>query len=367
MHDIAMVINDLGNGGTQRVYVRIANAWAEQGRRVCMITRSSPDTDFHKLDDRITRIVCSGIRASGSRLEGVWRNIARIHRLRKAIRQAKAPVTIAAVAPMAVLSVIASMGVDTRLVVAERNDPARQSYGKKWDLLRRLIYPRASLVTANSQGALKSLRRFIGPEKLGYLPNPLPALSPPSEIEIRQMVILNVGRMYKQKAQDVLIRAFAAIADLYPEWRMAFAGTGPKHEELMALSTKLGIADRIDWLGAVDDMSACYARYSIFALPSHYEGMPNALLEAMRSKLPCIVSNASPGPLEVIEHNKNGLVFPVDDIQALTRCLSTLIENTPLRLELGELAFEKSREFEIDDVLNIWDEVLGIPKANKAA
>jgi GalNAc-alpha-(1->4)-GalNAc-alpha-(1->3)-diNAcBac-PP-undecaprenol alpha-1,4-N-acetyl-D-galactosaminyltransferase len=367
MHDVTMVINDLGNGGTQRVYSTIANEWARRGRKVCVITRAKPDTDFHKLDNNITRYVCGGIGTSSSKISGLWRNIRRIIRLRKAISKADAPVTVAAVAPMAVLSIIAATGLPTRLIVAERNDPGRQSYGSVWDLLRRLLYPKADLVTANSYGALTSLSAFVSSKKLKYLPNPLQASGNSHSDIARRPLILNVGRMYPQKAQSVLIKAFAVVAPARPAWKLAFAGTGPMFDELKSLSADLNVSDRIEWLGVVEDLSANYAETSIFVLPSHYEGMPNALLEAMKWQLACIVSDASPGPLEVIKDKSNGLVFPVDDVNSLAEAMAVLMDDEKSRKNFGQLAHDKSLEFEIDEVLVIWDEVLNLPSAREAA
>jgi GalNAc-alpha-(1->4)-GalNAc-alpha-(1->3)-diNAcBac-PP-undecaprenol alpha-1,4-N-acetyl-D-galactosaminyltransferase len=366
-HDIAMVISDMGNGGTQRVYATIANAWAKQGRRICIITQSSPESDFHKIDDRVTRISCNGLIASNSVFESIWRNLSRVLKLRQAISNSRAPITIAAVTPMAILSIIASIRIPTRIIVSERNDPARQSYGKVWDILRRIFYPRADLVTANSYGALRTLQKFMNPDRLEYLPNPLSEMVNQGPAPIRQPVILNVGRMYEQKAQGILLRAFAVVAPDFPEWRLAFAGTGPLANELKAKSEELGVADRVDWLGAIQTISGYYDSSSIFALPSHYEGMPNALLEAMRSKLPCIISDASPGPLEIIEDKVNGLVFPVDNVAELAKSLSSLIVNEELRSSLGEAAYEKSQDFAIVNVLVKWEKILGMKNLTDAA
>jgi GalNAc-alpha-(1->4)-GalNAc-alpha-(1->3)-diNAcBac-PP-undecaprenol alpha-1,4-N-acetyl-D-galactosaminyltransferase len=366
-HDIAIVINDLGNGGTQRVFITIANAWAEQGRRICLITQATAETDFHHIDSRITRIVCDSIGNSNTVFEGAWNNIKRVADIRNAISNANAPITIAAITPLAILSIIASIGLSTRLIVAERNDPSRQSFGLIWNFLRRITYWKAHLITANSYGALDSLNRMVKSRKLAYLPNPLQPQKYFVPEPDRQPIILNVGRMYVQKAQVILIRAFANIANSNPEWRLAFAGTGPMMDELKGISGDLGVADRIDWLGAVPDLSGYYAKSSIFALPSHYEGMPNALLEAMWWGLPCIVSDASSGPLEVIQNKENGLVFPVDNVEALTEALLSLVEDRESRLHLGEAANRKSQDFEIGNVLKTWEEVLGLPETSRLA
>ncbi len=360
MHDVVLIINDLNCGGTERVYATLANAWAEQERKVCVITQTTPDMDFHKLDPRVTRLVYHGKCDSSSLIEGLVQNLRRMRSLRSVIRQAAAPVAVPAVAPTAILVVIASWGLGTRVVVAERNDPARQSYGRIWDFLRRLIYRRADLVTANSRGALDSLSAFVPTEMLRYLPNPVVPPRLPEGLGPRRPVILNVARMYPHKAQKTLIDAFAAIADKHPSWRLAIAGEGPLEAELKQRAAQRGLADRVDWLGVIDNLGPVYAEASAFVLPSHNEGMPNALLEAMWAGLAVVVSDASPGPLEVVDYGNSGLVFPVDDVDALAQLLERIIGDADLRQQLGEAARERLGEFELDNVLRTWEAVLGL-------
>jgi hypothetical protein len=137
MHDIALIIGDMSNGGTQRVFATMLNRWAECGRKVCLITQSAPEADFHRLHPGITRLVFGRIADSNSHLRGLSHNIARIFSLRQALRKADAQISLAALPATAVLTILAGMGLPTRVVVAERNDPSRQSHGPIWDLLRR--------------------------------------------------------------------------------------------------------------------------------------------------------------------------------------------------------------------------------------
>jgi GalNAc-alpha-(1->4)-GalNAc-alpha-(1->3)-diNAcBac-PP-undecaprenol alpha-1,4-N-acetyl-D-galactosaminyltransferase len=359
-NDITLIIGDMGNGGTQRVFATLANYWVEHGRKICLITQARPESDFHQLDPRVQRLVFGELGNSNGVFGGLFNNIARIFSLRRVLRQADARVTVAAVPPTAVLAVLAGIGLPTRIVVAERNDPARQSYGRYWDFLRRHLYPRAALVTANSQGALESLRAFVPNERLHHLPNPLVLNHAIDDDAPRQPIILNVGRLQRAKGQDVLIEAFAMIAGEFPQWRLAIAGQGRLEEPLRALVDARGITGQVDWLGESAEIWRHYAAASIFALPSRHEGMPNALLEAMGAGLPAVVTQASPGPLELVEDGVNGLVVPVDDPAALATALRTLIDDSALRARQGAAARERIRDFSIDIVSERWEQVLGL-------
>lgn len=359
-NDIVLVIGDLGNGGTQRVFATLANLWAQQGRKVCVITQSGPETDFHRLDPDVQRFVFGKLSDSNGAIKGLFNNIARIFSLRRALRQANAGVAVAAVPPTAVLTVLAGIGLKTRIVVAERNDPARQSFGRYWDFLRRHLYPRAALVTANSLGALESLRTFVPADRLAHLPNPVVPDNWITSGAARQPTILNVGRLQRAKGQDVLIEAFAMIAAEFPEWRLAIAGRGNLENSLRALAELNGVSERIDWLGEVTEIWKHYSAASVFVLPSRHEGMPNALLEAMCAGLPAIVTRASPGPLELIEDGVNGLVIPVDDPPALADAMRKLITDAPLRIKQGKAACERTEGFALAAISERWEEVLGL-------
>ncbi len=126
--------------------------------------------------------------------------------------------------------------------------------------------------------------------------------------------IITVTRLVEQKGLDVLLRACAEVFRVLPSWRLAVVGDGPLREELECLADQLGIADRIEWMGHVKDPAPYLRAAEFFVLTSRFEGSPNALLEAMAVGLPAVVSDASPGPIELIGGAAAGLVVPVGDV-----------------------------------------------------
>ena len=93
-------------------------------------------------------------------------------------------------------------------------------------------------------------------------------------------------------------------------------------------------------------------------LPSRFEGTPNALLEAMGHRMACIVSDASPGPLRLIEHGVSGLVVETGSVEGLAGALGELSRDEQLQRKLGDAAVERVREFRLDRVAPIWDRIL---------
>jgi glycosyltransferase involved in cell wall biosynthesis len=117
-------------------------------------------------------------------------------------------------------------------------------------------------------------------------------------------------------------------------------GDGPQRTALSALIKNLGISDHVILHGNVDRMilSVLYAKANCFVLPSRSEGWTLSIIEAMASRVPVIMTDVGFAG-EVIKHEKNGLVVPVDGEKALTQALELLMSNVALRKRLSESAY----------------------------
>ncbi len=355
---IALVIADLGSGGAQQVLSQLANHWAAEGRRVGVVTLAGPEGDFFKLDDRVTRIVIGGIGDAANPLDALRRNLRRIAALRSALRRFRGRTAIGFIGPMNVLLLLAARGLGYRVVLCERNDPARQSFGRAWDLLRRWLYRFADVVTANSRGALASMRAYVPSDRLVFLPNPVrrPGADP-GTTGGREPVFLNVGRLHRQKGQDIAIAAFARIAAKLPGWRLVIVGEGSARVSLEQAIAAAGLHGRIELAGRVDDPFDWYRRASVFVFPSRHEGQPNALIEAMSSGLPVIVSEDVSAHRDLVTDGVEGLLVRGADAQALAEAMSALAEAPARRAAMGEAAARKVESYALDNVIAAWNAV----------
>ncbi len=361
--DVLIVISHLGHGGTQRVVCNLANALAREGRRVRLLLTKLRDNNALQLDPavEVELLTYKPPRRTFAHLAGLYRLGFWLPKLRAHIRASGAPVVVSFIRPTNVKVLLACLGMNTpKLVICERNDPRRQPLGRHWNLLSRLFYRTADVVTVNSRGAAQALAGWGIPGGVVYLPNILTA--PPSQQEARleAPTILAVGRLVPQKGYDVLIKALADAGDALAGWRISFLGEGPSEEPLKELAEKLGVADRLDWRGHVADPFPYYHGAMVFALPSRYEGMPNALLEAMSCGLTPVVSDASAGPLEVVSDGENGFVVPVESVTALSRALVRLAKDPEERRRLGAGARAIAAAYQPEVALQEWKVVLGL-------
>lgn len=359
-NNIVILISDLGSGGAQRVVCTLAKYWVDCGHPVTVVTLSNPKDDFFHLPHTVLRQTLGLNSPSTSLPTAFIRNIQRVWKLRRILLQVKPRIAIGFVGPTAALLVVAAVATNIYTIAAERNDPRRQSFGKIWNLLCYFGYRYANLITVNSNAAHMALRAKYRSKRVLLTPNPIPLTIDGPTLPLPGSTILFVGRLHEQKGLDLLIRAFASLEA--PEWSLLIVGEGKDLPVLQKLSEELGIREKTTFTGAVSDPTPYYRSADIFALPSRYEGTPNALLEAMSYGLPVVTSDALSGPLELIHTSTGGIVTPVENVGALAQGLETLIKDSTLRKYLGaEARHLMDLQRKKDVSYKMWDEALEIP------
>ena len=263
-----------------------------------------------------------------------------------------------------VITCMALWNSATHLVISERNDPDRQRLPDPWPRLQRLLYQRADVVTANTEGVMRSLAAIPGLQRLELLPNPLPALAQPSEADAIQSSstgFVSVGRLVHQKGLDVLLEALARCRGAAASWPLVLVGDGVERPTLERQAAAAGLVERVQFAGFQRDPLPFLLGASVFVLPSRFEGMPNALLEAMAAGLAVVVSDASPGPLEVVEHRRSGLVVPAGNVEALAAALTELAADPQLCGALGRAARRRIASLDWPAIEPTWRSVLALP------
>jgi len=187
---------------------------------------------------------------------------------------------------------------------------------------------------------------------LGWMPNPVDTehFLPPSgrdraafrsarKILLAAPLILFVGRLAREKNLPSLMQAFASVVERQPEAVLALVGDGPLKTELEQLAKNLSIANNVRFVGAVLPTAVCgwLQAADVFVLVSSLEGFPCALIEAMATGLPAVVTNI-PGSTQIIRDGVNGFVVPCGDSHAIAVAILRLVENSSVRRALGTAA-----------------------------
>ena len=233
------------------------------------------------------------------------------------------------------------------LVASERSSQRRDRPGWYWRL-KRLVLGRCAAVIANSTAGARSTARRTGmPDALFTtiandveLPAPIDAgqcadiragVGAPDD----RMLGLFVGRLVPAKNLACLIRALALLEPSKRPW-MALVGDGPLREPLQQLATECGVASDLHFLGERPDATRLMQAADFLVLPSHFEGLSNALLEAMAARC-AVIASAVGGSAELIDDGRTGLLFPSDDARALADAIERISDPT-LRSALADSA-----------------------------
>jgi len=204
-------------------------------------------------------------------------------------------------------------------------------------------------------------------DKLIYIPNGINTreFSPSSNSNLRRQigaqddeVILGTSaRLVRQKRQADLLKAGKELLERGWKIRIALAGEGKLKEELKELASSLAIQDKVHFLGFVQPIQEFLAGIDIFVFCSEQEGMPNAVLEAMAGAKPIVATDIA-GVRELIDAEKEGLLYPAGDVQALCQRIERLIQNKELAQTLGKNARKKvEKEFDQEKIfssLRLW-------------
>lgn len=155
-------------------------------------------------------------------------------------------------------------------------------------------------------------------------------------------LVATIGRLHEQKGIAGFIRAAASIGHTRPECRFLIVGSGPLEAELRALAKQFHVEGHLTFLGYCDDIPAVLRASDVFVLPSLWEGMPNAVLEAMAAGVPVVATRVE-GTVDLIEHEQTGLLVMPRDIPGLVSSILRILDEPPLAARLGEAAQERVR------------------------
>lgn len=208
---------------------------------------------------------------------------------------------------------------------------------------------------------IDTVHEFIPNTKVISLPDPITQMQYADEKDKRaQHIIINVARLQKEaKRQHILIKAFAQVAQRFPDWKLEIWGKDKDDYEieLRHLIHFLGLGNRVFLKGVTPNIENVYRRADIFALTSVREGFCMALGEAMSAGIPAVAFRSCPAIHELIDDGVNG-IFVDDGIENFARGLEQLMKNSDLRIALGNNAHEKAKKFAPDNVWNQWEKVL---------
>lgn len=350
---ILLYCSSLTKGGTERVVVNLAEYMKDRGIEVTVVTQHL-SKDEYALSPGIPRIF-SEITETEKKKSRIGNFFARYRKLRGIWKSQQPDCILSFIGKNNIMAIGAALFTGIPVVVSVRSEPKCEYYSLGMRFLAKTLFALAAGVVVQTNDAKAFFPAYIR-RKTVVLKNPLnPSFLKPRFEGKRDGHIVAVGRIDSNKNHEMIIRAFAQIAEEFPQTFLTIYGEGECRGKLQELTEKLGIAERANLPGAVADISDRIYRSSIFVLASNIEGMPNALLEAMCLGIPCISTDCPcGGPGELIEDGINGLLIPVGSEDALADKLQSLLSDEETAERIGRQAARLSEIYNPDNVNREW-------------
>lgn len=348
---LAFITANLGSGGAERVTSLLANQFCQKGYEVEIVFFRNRLV-FYDLDERV-KIVVIGEQCHS---EAMWRKMLW---LRSYVKKEKPDVVIPFRVSVYCTTILSLLGLSVPILASERIDPHIPD--SNWTYLRKLLLPFVKHLVVQTEYIKSYYPKFIQ-KKTTVIPNPvndsvfnLPSLQGRAGERLNR--IISVGRLYPQKNQEMMIRAFAKVADKFPEWQLVIYGEGPLRESLELIVESLEMKDRVLLPGRTEHVVEELRNSKIFCLSSDYEGMSNSMIEAICVGLPIISTNVS-GTEELIIDGKNGFLVPPNDEEQMSRCFNTLMGSDEFLNQFSVYNKKLSCRFKTEAIVNQWEQLL---------
>lgn len=343
---LTFVSSTLHAGGAERVISLLANSFCQKGYEVEIVCINK-HLVFYPIDEKVKVWFAEDEVKSLSILKKMmW--------LRKHINSEKPDVVIAFMLEVYCVTLASLIGVSVPVISSERIDP--HFFGRAKGLLRWLLLRRTTHLVVQTV-RIKDFYSAKLQSRTTIIPNPVTdkvfSLTP----TLKQKRIIAVGRLAYQKNYPMMFRAFAKVHHDFPDWQLVVYGNGPQKDEIRGVIERLGMEGHIILAGKSDHVVEEMNKSSLFVMSSDYEGMSNALLEAVCVGLPVISTDVS-GARDLITEGVNGYIVPVGNERALTLALSSMLSSPEKMDEMGRQSKALAPRFREEQIVGQWEELI---------
>jgi len=360
---IALFLPTLTPGGIERCMLNLASGFIQQGVSVDLVVADYRGDFISKIPDEATVVDL-----------GVDRVLKSILPLRKYITNTEPDVLLAGHTHANIAAVIAgktSMS-DTTIAIGIHNTHSMSKSASKGLISKvtQLLYPRlysqADHVIAVSEGAKQDIvqNTTLKPNDVSVIYNPVvteelyteaaQSVDHPWLNDDTIDVVLGAGRLAEQKDFETLIRAFEGVAEQKDNARLLIVGSGSKEAQLQTLVSELGLEDRVELVGYVDNLYAYMNAADVFVLSSRWEGFGIVLVEAMAVGTPVVSTDCPHGPNEILSNGEYGELVEVGDTEAMTDSIHRVLSNR----DKGKQINQRASEFSVSNISEKYQDEL---------
>ena len=347
MRDIVIVTGSMSHGGAEGVISTISNQLCDRGWNVHIVTVLKDMCDYDLAEGIDYRSL-----AQTKKVNGLG-TLKLMFSLRRFIKDQNPNAVLSFMVRINILTFFATRGLKLKFYPSERNDPSK-GRSRIIKLLQLITYSFATETIFQTTRAKNYFPKSVKEHSV-VIPNPINET--PFQADRSRKRIVAVGRLTEQKNHKLLIDAFRNIHKDFSDFMLDIYGDGPLRKELQDLIDNMELKDCVHLCGKVDNVPEAIRDAYMFVLSSDYEGLSNALLEAMQLGLPCITTDCA-GSDDAIQDGENGLIVPIRDKDALERAIRKLIEKPEICTEMGSKAHASMGKYNVERVIDQWERVL---------
>lgn len=348
---IVFLNHSISGGGAEKVTMLLSGKMVERGYEVTLMTNLFKPFAYD-FDERVDRRPLFRNKKEWSSHFSLFYMIRNV---RKMLKDERPDVIIGVLPLMNLVAVIAAIGTGVKVIVSDHTSFDRP-LNPHIRFIRSFVYRFADAVTVLTQVDYDFLGKRL-PRKV-VMPNPLAYPCVEMLDGPRRKNILAVGRLdvWKVKGFDLLIEAWAQIADRYPEWILEIAGDGTEKSknELQEIAKNNHVENRIRFLGFRKDIDTVMRESSIFVLSSRIEGFGMVLIEAMSQGCACISFDDGGRQSEIIRSDEEGIIIKEHNTQELAKKIEFLIKNISRRVEIASNGVNRACQYDLRPISNKW-------------
>lgn len=250
---------------------------------------------------------------------------------------------------------LASIGLDKKIIICERNDPINDPRNKLKRILRKILYPRASGYVFQTDEIANFFSNKINKNSI-IIPNFVENNANKYKEERDTSFVVCSRIDNNQKDFRSLIETYKLYIEHGGTYSLNIYGTGPDFAYVNELISRYKLNNKVYMHGRISDVTDTITKHGIYILNSNYEGMPNSLLEALSCGMPCIATDCSGGGSKsLVKDGYNGILVKRKNVNELYYAMKRLSEDSSLREKISKNALMINESHSIDRIFNIWE------------
>lgn len=347
-------------GGEERMHALLANALKSRGYDVIsvMTEQFSNEKNVYELDNGIRQYSLQRNRVE--RKLNKWFPWLQVWRYHHILNKHDVKVVIDVGSPKSLLTTKAVVGLDIKVICWDHFSYER--FLKRWcydDLVQLILSGKIHRLVVLTQTDVKSYsqnEKKFPKDLVCQIYNPSP-IQTEAYMPHPSKKVLACGRLEQQKGFDLLLDAWKEVERHNSDWELEIIGDGCQRKELEQ-QVENNRLQRVTISYFTNNIKEKYAEAGLYVLSSRYEGLGLVLLEAESMSLPLVSFNCKNGPNEIIRHGYNGYLAEAENSHDLAEKLLAVMKDDELREQMGRNAFEASRQFCTDKIIDKWEDLV---------